>query len=58
MTTLVTTQVTEWRDVGQLARVVGAYCWVEHRLFSLAGGWAASNRERGDRSERRRSTRK
>jgi hypothetical protein len=31
----------EWRDVGQLADRVGAYCWIEHRLFTSLGQWAA-----------------
>jgi hypothetical protein len=30
----------EWRTIGQLADLVGAYCWVEHRLFTLMGAWA------------------
>jgi len=32
--------VAEWRDGAQLARMVGAYCWAEHRLFTLTGAWA------------------
>ncbi|HEX3333409.1 MAG TPA: hypothetical protein VHS57_03660 [Acidimicrobiales bacterium] len=34
-----------WRTIDELAALVGAYCWLERRLFELAGGWAAS---RGD----------
>ncbi len=30
----------EWHPIGQLAERVGAYCWVERRLFTLMGGWA------------------
>ncbi len=29
-----------WRTIGELAGVVGAYCWLERRLFELTGGWA------------------
>jgi hypothetical protein len=32
--------VDEWRTIGQLADLVGAYCWTEHRLFTLMGAWA------------------
>jgi hypothetical protein len=31
-----------WRGIDQLARVVGAYCWVEHRIFELTGAWASA----------------
>jgi hypothetical protein len=34
--------MTEWRTIGQLADLVGAYCWVEHRLFELTGHWASA----------------
>ena len=30
-----------WRGIDELAELVGAYCWVEHRIFELAGAWAA-----------------
>ena len=29
-----------WRSIAELAELVGAYCWVEHRIFELAGAWA------------------
>ena len=29
-----------WRGIDELAELVGAYCWVERRIFELAGGWA------------------
>jgi hypothetical protein len=32
--------VGDWRPIGALAEQVGAYCWVEHRLFSILGAWA------------------
>jgi hypothetical protein len=35
-----------WRGIDDLAALVGAYCWLEHRLFELTGRWAA---ETGDR---------
>ena len=30
----------EWRTIDELAGLVGAYCWVEHRIFELTGAWA------------------
>jgi hypothetical protein len=30
-----------WRDIGELAELVGAYCWVERRMFALTGAWAS-----------------
>jgi hypothetical protein len=30
-----------WRDIDELAGLVGAYCWVEDRIFALAGSWAS-----------------
>src|ERR1700722_16849603 len=30
-----------WRTIDQLAGRVGGYCWWEHRLFELTGGWAS-----------------
>jgi hypothetical protein len=29
-----------WRSIDDLAALVGAYCWLEHRLFELSGRWA------------------
>jgi hypothetical protein len=31
-----------WRTIGQLAELVGDYCWVERRLFALTGEWASA----------------
>jgi hypothetical protein len=31
-----------WRDIGELAELVGAYCWLEHRIFELTGAWASA----------------
>ena len=31
-----------WRGVDELALLVGAYCWVEHRIFELTGAWATA----------------
>ena len=29
-----------WRTIDELAALVGAYCWLEHRIFEVAGAWA------------------
>jgi hypothetical protein len=42
--------VATWRSIDELAALVGAYCWLEHRLFELTGGWAA-RRSDGDGPE-------
>jgi hypothetical protein len=31
-----------YRDIGQLAGLVGRYCWLEHRLFGLTGTAASA----------------
>jgi hypothetical protein len=33
-----------WRRIDELAALVGAYCWIERRLFAMAGGWASRRR--------------
>ncbi len=33
--------VVAWRTIEELAALVGAYTWLERRLFELTGGWAA-----------------
>ena len=33
-----------WRRIEELAELVGAYCWVEHRIFELTGAWATGPR--------------
>jgi hypothetical protein len=30
------------RSIEQLAALVGHYCWAEHRLFAVTGGWATA----------------
>lgn len=30
----------DWRTIEELAALVGAYCWLEHRLFEVTGAWA------------------
>ncbi len=30
-----------WRGIDELAGLVGAYCWVESRIFELCGTWAS-----------------
>ncbi|HEY6474180.1 MAG TPA: hypothetical protein VIY26_14895 [Acidimicrobiales bacterium] len=34
--------VLAWRTIDELAGLVGAYCWVEHRLFEVTGAWASA----------------
>ena len=29
-----------WRGIDDLAGLVGAYCWVENRIFEVSGAWA------------------
>jgi hypothetical protein len=29
-----------WRTIDELAALVGAYCWFEHRIFEVSGAWA------------------
>jgi hypothetical protein len=31
----------DWRGIDELAGLVGAYCWVENRIFELCGAWAS-----------------
>jgi hypothetical protein len=31
-----------WRGIDELAGLVGAYCWVENRIFELSGAWASA----------------
>ncbi len=37
-----------WRGIDELAELVGAYCWVEHRIFELTGAWATATVDGGD----------
>jgi len=37
-----------WRSIDELAELVGAYCWLEHRIFELAGAWATGPTEGDD----------
>jgi hypothetical protein len=30
-----------WRGIDELATLVGAYCWVEERIFEVSGAWAS-----------------
>ncbi len=30
-----------WQTIDELAGVIGAYCWLERRLFEVAGAWAS-----------------
>jgi hypothetical protein len=38
--------IARWRTIDELAERVGAYCWLEHRLFELTGGWATGGADR------------
>lgn len=29
-----------WRTIDELAALIGAYCWLEHRIFEMTGAWA------------------
>jgi hypothetical protein len=29
-----------WRTIDELAALVGAYCWIEQRIFEVTGAWA------------------
>ncbi len=29
-----------WRGIDELAGLIGAYCWVENRIFEISGAWA------------------
>jgi len=29
-----------WRGIDELAALVGAYCWLEQRIFAITGAWA------------------
>jgi hypothetical protein len=32
---------TQWRGIDELAGLIGAYCWVENRIFEITGAWAS-----------------
>ena len=40
-------KLAPWRSIDDLAALVGAYCWLEHRLFELTGRWATEPADRG-----------
>ena len=42
-----------WRSIDDLAVLVGRYCWTEHRIFELAGAWAATPAEEAAGAEAR-----
>jgi hypothetical protein len=37
-----------WRGIDELAGLVGAYCWVENRVFQLCGVWATEPGRAGE----------
>ena len=40
-------KLAPWRSIDDLAALVGAYCWLEHRLFELTGRWATEPADPG-----------
>ncbi len=36
-----TGEARDWRTIDELGALVGAYCWLEHRIFEVTGAWAA-----------------
>jgi hypothetical protein len=43
-----------WRSIDELAALVGAYCWLEQRIFEVTGAWATgSGPEEGHAAELR-----
>jgi hypothetical protein len=38
--------LTRWRGIDELAGLIGAYCWVENRIFELSGIWATGTSDR------------
>ena len=40
------TALAAWRDIDELGALVGAYCWLEQRLFELTGRWATAPGDR------------
>src|SRR5580700_1137743 len=37
-----------WRGIDELAGLVGAYCWVENRIFEVSGSWATEGGDEPD----------
>jgi hypothetical protein len=36
-------QEVAWRSIDELAALVGAYCWLEQRIFEVTGAWATGS---------------
>ena len=36
-----------WRTIDELGALVGAYCWLEHRIFEVTGAWATGPIDEG-----------
>jgi hypothetical protein len=34
-----------WRGIVELAELIGAYCWVENRIFEIGGVWATASND-------------
>ena len=43
-----TDEGSTWRTIDELAALVGAYCWIEHRIFEVTGAWATGSRPADD----------
>ena len=41
-----------WRGIDELARLVGAWCWTEQRVFEITGAWGSTVRPGDDAGER------
>jgi hypothetical protein len=44
-----------WRGIDELAGLVGAYCWVENRIFEVSGAWATEGGHDPDGGDRGRA---
>jgi hypothetical protein len=42
------TATATWRGIDALAELVGAYCWVEKRIFEVSGAWATGTEDGPD----------
>ena len=41
-----------WRDIGELAALVGHYAWLEEQIFTLTGAWASGSGVSGSAESR------
>ncbi len=40
-------ETSGWRTIDELAALIGVYCWLEQRIFELAGAWATGPEAEG-----------